>query len=191
MKNILDLMEEEQSSTLEKVEQEELNTIASLARKHQEQENKVRDLEDQLKTAKKLLLQISDEEIPNLMSETGLSSFRLDDGSSVEIKSIYGASIPVANREKAFDWLRRNGNDDIIKNKVIATFGRGQEEDARSFMQVASANGVSTNQESKIEPQTLKAFVKESVEAGVDFPMELFGAYIGQRAILKTPKGGK
>ena len=47
---------------------------------------------------------------------------------------------------------------------------------------------VATDQESKIEPQTLKAWVKERMEAGEEFPMELFGAFIGQRAIIK---GGK
>jgi hypothetical protein len=28
--------------------------------------------------------------------------------------------------------------------------------------------------------------VKEQVERGNEFPMELFGAYIGQRAIIKS-----
>ena len=49
------------------------------------------------------------------MTETGLASIKLDDGSSLEIKNIYGASILVANREKAYDWLREHGHDDIIR----------------------------------------------------------------------------
>ena len=185
MNKLFEEMEEEQSSNIENLEQNDLTTVASLAKKQKNQEQKVKDLDAELKEAKKELLRISDEEIPNLMTETGLSSFKLDDGSSLEIKNIYGASILVANREKAYDWLRDHGHDDIIKNKVVATFGRGQEEDAKVFMRVAYDNGVATDQESKIEPQTLKAWVKERMEAGEEFPMELFGAFIGQRAIIK------
>ena len=179
---------EEQSSNIENLEQSDLTSVASLAKKQKNQEQKVKDLEAKLKEAKKELLRISDEEIPNLMSETGLSSLKLDDGSSLDIKNIYGASILVANREKAYDWLREHGHDDIIKNRVVATFGRGQEDDAKVFMRVAYDNGVATDQESKIEPQTLKAWVKERMEAGEEFPTELFGAFMGQRAIIK---GGK
>jgi hypothetical protein len=34
----------------------------------------------------------------------------------------------------------------------------------------------------------LKAFIKERVEQGDEFPMELFGAFIGQKATIT--KGG-
>ena len=188
MNSIFEDMEEEQSSNINNLEQDDLTSVASLAKKQKNQEQKGKDLEAELKEAKKELLRISDEEIPNLMTETGLASIKLDDGSSLEIKNIYGASILVANREKAYDWLREHGHDDIIKNKVVATFGRGQEDDAKVFMRVAYDNGVATDQESKIEPQTLKAWVKERMEAGEEFPTELFGAFMGQRAIIK---GGK
>jgi hypothetical protein len=33
---------------------------------------------------------------------------------------------------------------------------------------------------------TLKAWVKEMVERGNEFPSELFGAYIGQKAVIKS-----
>jgi len=39
-----------------------------------------------------------------------------------------------------------------------------------------------------VHPQTLRAFVKERCEAGEDFPMELFGAWVGQRAVIKRGK---
>jgi hypothetical protein len=33
---------------------------------------------------------------------------------------------------------------------------------------------------------TLKAWVKEQIERGNEFDSELFGAYIGQKAIIKS-----
>ena len=87
MNSIFEDMEEEQSSNINNLEQDDLTSVASLAKKQKNQEQKVKDLEAELKEAKKELLRISDEEIPNLMTETGLASIKLDDGSSLEIKT--------------------------------------------------------------------------------------------------------
>jgi hypothetical protein len=46
--------------------------------------------------------------------------------------------------------------------------------------------GFPVEQAEKVEPMTLKAWVKEQVEKGREFPSELFGAYIGQRATIKS-----
>ena len=48
----------------------------------------------------------------------GLSSLKLADGSAVEVKPYYAASISTKNREAAYSWLRENGLGDIIKNNV-------------------------------------------------------------------------
>jgi hypothetical protein len=42
------------------------------------------------------------------------------------------------------------------------------------------------DQAEKVEPSTLKAWVRERVERGEQFPMELFGAYIGKKASIKS-----
>ena len=56
------------------------------------------------------------------------------------------------------------------------------------FSDIAEKEGYFAEQKTDIHPQTLRAFVKERVENGDDFPMELFGAYVGQRAIIKRSK---
>ena len=65
--------------------------------------------EENMKNTKKELDHISGEVIPTMMSEMGLSHLKLMDGSSVDVKPNYSATITVANREKAFNWLRNNG----------------------------------------------------------------------------------
>ena len=83
----------------------------------------LRDLEDQVKIDEDLLKdkksdieKISGEIIPTLLSEMGLSSLKLADGSAVEVKPYYAASILSKNKEAAYSWLRENGLGDIIKN---------------------------------------------------------------------------
>ena len=106
----------------------------------------------------------------------------------VKVAQTYGASILVENRPKAYDWLRENGYDDIIKNTVMCQFGRGEDDRAKGFAEFAAENGFAPEQKTEIHSQTLRAFVKERIEKGDAFPMELFGAYVGQRATIKKGK---
>ena len=43
---------------------------------------------------------LSGEVIPTMMTEMNISKFSLSDGAGVEVKPVYGASIPKANRKK-------------------------------------------------------------------------------------------
>ena len=183
-----DDFEKEFASNLEKADGGILKTVSELARAIAAKEAQVADLDRQLKDAKKELLKLTDEDLPASMAEMGLASFTLDDGSQIDVKPTYGASILVDNRPKAYEWLRDNGYDDIIKNNVSVSFGRGEDDLANSFKAVAEKEGYVPQQDTSIHAGTLKAFVRERIEAGDEFPMELFGAYVGQRAFIKKGK---
>ena len=185
------LMEQEfenLASSVDKVDKQGLKSVAALAREIQQEEEYIAALEDDLKKAKKKLLKLTDEEMPAILAEIGMMDFTLDDGSKVEVKATYGASIRVDNREAAYEWLRENGYDDIIKNTVACQFGRGEDDIASSFAAFAQQQGYVPTQKTEIHSQTLRAFVKERCEAGDEFPMELFGAWVGQRAVIKRGK---
>ena len=183
-----DDFEKEFASNLEKADGGILKTVSELARAIAAKEAQVADLDRQLKDAKKELLKLTDEDLPASMAEMGLASFTLDDGSQIDVKPTYGASILVDNRPKAYEWLRDNGYDDIIKNNVSVSFGRGEDDLANAFKAVAEKEGYLPQQDTSIHAGTLKAFVRERIEAGDEFPMELFGAYVGQRAFIKKGK---
>ena len=148
----------------------------------------IADLESQLKDLKKEHLKLTDEDLPQMLAEIGMSEFKLDDGSSVTVKQTYGASIRVDNREEAYEWLRQKGHDDIIKNTIACQFGRGEDDQASAFHAFASKEGFPTEQKTEIHSGTLRAWVKDRVENGEEFPMELFGAWVGQRAVIKRSK---
>ena len=183
-----DDFEKEFASNLEKADGGILKTVSELARAIAAKEAQVADLDRQLKDAKKELLKLTDEDLPASMAEMGLASFTLDDGSQIDVKPTYGASILVDNRPKAYEWLRDHGYDDIIKNNVSVSFGRGEDDLANAFKAVAEKEGYVPQQDTSIHAGTLKAFVRERIEAGDEFPMELFGAYVGQRAFIKKGK---
>ena len=173
------------------LDNEDLSTLTGFAEAIIKQDAFVKELDEKLKEEKKKLLKMTDEDLPALMTEANSMEFTLLDGSKVTIKPQYGASIKVDNRPAAYEWLREHGHDDIIKNTVSCQFGRGEDDLASSFKAFAEKEGYVPSQTEKIEPMSLRAFVKERVENGDEFPMELFGAYVGQRAVITKAKGAK
>ena len=102
---IADFLEEMEAdsatSQLDTLDSKEIKSVAELARMINSAELTVSDLEDQLKQAKKGLLKLTDEDLPAALQEIGVNKFTLDDGSSVEVKSTYGAHIKNDNKEEA------------------------------------------------------------------------------------------
>ena len=141
--------------------------------------------EENIKNTKKELEHVSGEIIPTMMSEMGLSHLKLMDGSSVDVKPHYSATITVANKEAAFKWLRENGLGDIIKNEISVSFGRNEDNKAADYAVLAQEHGFQPTQKLKVEPMTLKALVRERIEAGKDMPTELFNVFVGNKTTIK------
>ena len=144
-------------------------------------EDRIKQKEIELKKLKKDSEIISGEVIPTMMTEMNISTLKLADGSAVEVKPIYGASISPDKKEEAFNWLRNNGLGDLIKNEVTVSFGRNEDNKAANYAILAQGQGYQPIQKLKVEPMTLKALVRERVESGKDMPSDLFNVFAGNR----------
>ena len=144
-------------------------------------EDQIKQKETELKKLKKDSEIISGEVIPTMMTEMNISTLKLADGSAVEVKPIYGASITSEKKEEAFEWLRNNGLGDLIKNEVTVSFGRDEDNKALQYANLAQGQGYQPVQKLKVEPMTLKALVRERVESGQDMPSDLFNVFAGNR----------
>lgn len=170
------------------VENNSLSAVAELGRQALLLEKDIEDLESTLAEKKEALRNLTDERIPDALKEIGMAKFSMIDGSEIEVKPFYSASIPVDRRGEAYEWLRAHGYDDIIKNTVSVQFGRGEDDAAGELINNIRKQGLLPEQAEKIESQTLKAWVREMVEKGTEFPTELFGAYTGFKAKIKRAK---
>ena len=188
--DIFDIMESDSgtSSSLDNVQQDGLRSVAELARDAQQKSETIERLEKQVKQVKSEYFKLIDEELPAILQELGLNAFELADGSKINVRPQYGAHINLDNREKAFQWLRDNDHDGIIKNSISCSFGTGEDEQAKTFSILVKDSGLTPDQKTEVHSSTLKAWVKERVENGDEFPMDLFGAYIGQRAHIRRAK---
>ena len=144
--------------------------------------------EDNLKDLKKKRDHISGEVIPTMMSEMGLAELKLHDGSHLKVSTSYKAHISEANKEQAFNWLRDNGLGDIIKNEISVSFGRNEDNKAADYAELARGQGFQPTQKMKVEPMTLKALVRERIEAGKEMPTEIFGVFSENKTTIKRNK---
>ena len=144
-------------------------------------EDEVANAEESLKKLKEKVRQVSSIEIPAMMDEMQITKLKLRDGESVEIKKVYGASIPKDQQEAAFTWLRNNGLGDVIKNDITVTFGRGEDNKAAEYANLARGNGFEPVQKIGVNPMTLKALVRERLESGQDVPADLFKPFEGNQ----------
>ena len=131
---------------------------------------------------------LSGEVIPTMMTEMNISKFSLSDGAGVEVKPVYGASIPKAKQEEAFNWLRENGLGYLIKNEITVAFGRNEDNKASDYANLAESNGYQPVQKLKVEPMTLKALFRERVEKELDLPSEHFNLFKGNKTKITRNK---
>ena len=141
--------------------------------------------EDAIKEKKKQIQHISGEVIPTMMTEMGLSELKLQDGSHLKVSTSYKAHISEANKEAAYNWLRNNGLGDIIKNEISVSFGKDEDTKAASYVDLAKSQGLEPSRKMKVEPMTLKALVRERIEAGKEMPTEIFGVFTENKTTIK------
>lgn len=178
--------EQDKTDVLDK--SENIKSLSNEVQKMESLSKEIEDIEENLKKKKKDLDVISGEVIPTMMSEMGLSQLKLMDGSQIDVKPFYNATITVANRESAFNWLRQNGLGDIIKNEVVVSFGRGEDNKAAEYAELAKSQGLQPAQKLKVEPMTLKALVRQRIEAGQEMPTEIFSIFVGNKTTIKRKK---
>ena len=178
--------EQDKTDVLDK--SKNLKTLSDEVQKMEQITQEIELLEERVKDKKKDLEHISGEVIPTMMSEMGLSQLKLMDGSMIDVKPFYNATITQANKEAAFNWLRTNGLEDIIKNEVVVSFGRGEDNKAAEYAELAKSQGLQPAQKLKVEPMTLKALVRERIEAGKEMPADIFSIFVGNKTTVKRKK---
>ena len=158
----------------------EVTTIAQECVNLKKVEDEIAAIEEQLKKKKDEHDHISSKVIPELLAEQGLSEIKLADGSKVSVKQEFRCTLPKdeTKRAQAYEWLRNEKLGDIIKNNVFVTFGKGEDDKAKSLIDLAVANGYEPSQKSDVAWNTLTALYEERVKAGLDMPSDVFHLWI-------------
>jgi|TARA_R110002072_G_scaffold229260_1_gene386494 hypothetical protein len=177
----------EQLTTIN-IKTDEVKEISEACNKLTSQNQKVETIQKSLKEAEEEARRLSEEVIPTLMQQAGVSSIKLDNGTSVEVSPYYYAKISEDKKAEAFQWLRENDHGDLIKNNVSVSFGKGEDSNAVNLKSELEAKGLVVDQKQDVHWQTLRGFVKEQIEKNKTLPSETFGLYIANRTKIKTNK---
>ena len=163
-----------------------MGKIGAVATDIADTELEIAELKEQLKKKEDYSKKLSQEVLPSLFSEVGLSELKLSDGRKIKVSEYYTATPLKENRAKVHTWLRNNGFGDLVKNQVTCSFGRNEDEKASGLLSHLNEKGYQSAQREWVEPSTLRAFVREQYEAGKELPMDLLGAFVGHKTTIKS-----
>lgn len=181
----------------------ELGAITEATQRVLNIEKEIEDMKEQLKEKEQNLRKLTEQEIPDLMTELNVKNFTLTDGSKVGLVNIVSANIPSAGaierargdakeelyerQQSCFEWLRKNGGADLIKANVEVQFGKGEDKSCTDFKKELRERKVFYHESTGVHPQTLKAFISESISNGKNIPVEIFKLYTGQKVQIRRP----
>lgn len=170
--------------------------IVGLVQQYKAAKAQIADLEMQLKAQNKEVQRITMDEVPALMNEISVKEMKMDDGTVVKVKPDFTCGIPsetainktsdtldknalMDRKEQCLNHIRGSEGADIIKTNLMVDIGKDKElrqqlENLLSeFTQqriTDGKTGVSYSVAEVVHPQTLKAWIKEKLEKGIDVP---------------------
>jgi hypothetical protein len=168
----------------------ELRQVATLSMRQVALEDEVARIEGELKKARDALDLVKDVELPALLDEIGIAGLPLKDGYEVSMKKSYHASVTKANLGLAIPWLDARNHGDIVKSKVEAQFGMGQDAQAQAVRKFVADTypDVKVKVDKSIHSGTLSAFVREQIEAGEDVPRDIFSVHVARSTTITRPE---
>jgi len=162
-------------------EDKKLGRMATLANQVLDLEKEISEQETALKSLKEKKRQITEDLLPAVMTEHGLSDITLSDGRQITVKKFYSCT---PKSEETMGWIREKFPG-LIKHRLHLDFNRGQDAQVLELKGRLEGEGLYPTDKEWVEPSTLRGFAREQVEAGNPLPDNLFNLFIGERATIK------
>jgi len=168
------------------VDADQIKTAIVLAEKQSALETQLDKLENQVKEKKRELRNIQEKLLPEALDQLNLSEMALPEGGKVTVKSDMSISVPKGRLTEITEWLLKQGHGDIIKSEVSVPFGKGQGNMVGGLKSYLDEVGLTCEETQSVASGTLKALLKEQLEAGdLDKELGFFGAFAWKKAIVK------
>ena len=153
-----------ESDQLTPVDDSSLKSLAQKCSKLEELQTTINQQEQKIKSLKEQERKLSEEEIPTFLQEKGLTSIRLNSGTEVSV------------------------TEDISPGILVAvSFGMGEDEDAAKLKKQIEGLGLVCTEKEDVHWKTMKSFVTEQHNKGVDLPDE-FGVHVANKTKIVQKK---
>lgn len=164
-----------------------LRDVIRLAHRQLELEDEITNIQDRLTRKTRELDEIRYYQLPEVMAEAGLTSFRLDTGEVVNMTTDYRASL-VKYKGAAIEWLHEIGEDDLVYTDLTLKFSRGEKERMERASKILEDAGLEFSMIEDVNTGTFKALVREKMENGMEVPIENIGVTVADVSKIKRPK---
>lgn len=159
-----------------------LAVLSQLAEDQLAAQIRVAATEKALADSKEELRLIAEVAVPELMDQLGMREFTTTSGIKIKVDMKIRASINAQKQMEAFQWMRDNNHESLIKRVIAVQFGMGEDAEAQAALE--KLEGLPVQDKSTVHNGTLVKFVKEMLATGQDVPEELFN--IHQQRITKV-----
>jgi hypothetical protein len=144
------------------------NLIGDLVKRMKFLEAEKERLEDLLASTSKELEKVSTQDLPKAMADANCASFTTDDGFIIKVQTMYVANVNKGDQREVFDWLDENNFGGMIESNVKIALGKGNRAEALETAELLKNDGYAADLEENVHWATLRAFVREQVEAGAE-----------------------
>lgn len=159
--------------------------MVTLGNELHEKEADLALLELQIDNCKKRINAIQLQELPDAMNDVGLNSFTLSNGTKIAVTPFYQCSVSDTEpqlKAQALAWLETQGFGSIIKHEFKCNLGKEAAALAKELEAFLESKQIDYKDGQSVNAATLKSFMKERIESGKSFPLEIFRGYYGKKA---------
>lgn len=164
---------------------DQLNRITATANTLKTTRRRLEELEAQVASTKAEVLRLETQVLPGLMDEAGVEELVLSGGDKITRYEEVYASISKEKSGAACDWLEKNKFGALVKSSFVVPLPKGDTKTASAVRALLAKARVAFEETRGVHPQTLKAFVKESIAAGRSLP-DTISVHLQPAIKLKT-----
>lgn len=113
---------------------DKLTRVRDLAKLQVQRERNVAILARDLKEAERLLAEVAEHTLPNLLSDLGIKMIPLTNGAKVVLKVKVVASVLAADRQTFYDWMHKHNFGSLVKRGIEVEFPRGDAKKAGKLL---------------------------------------------------------
>lgn len=172
----------------------DLKELADLAKKQLKLEQDLAKYEDKAEETKAALKLFSEETFPAAMQKFELTDITIR-GKQITLMNDFRCNFPslagiqkakgkdkdrlIKRKKDGVAWMKKEDHTGLLKSKVTIEFGMGEYKSLEKFKEKTqkSFKDLELGIAEGVHPASLKKFLQELGENGVDYPKETFGVF--------------
>lgn len=138
---------------------------------------------------------IEENKLPGVLIALGMTDFGMKDGSKIKVEAAFQGTVAVKDpvqRDLQIAWLIANEGQDLVKNTITLSFGRGQDAEAKALCAILLEYGFTYEMSEAVHAGSLGSFIKEKMTNGEEVPLDkLKWRYFNKATIKASAKKRK